>query len=450
MSRGIGFLTLDGRASPAEQLAASAGRSLDQAINDFSAKECRRLLYDWRFWARPNQLAPAGDWFCWLVLAGRGFGKTRMGAEWVREFVEGRSPLMAPGKKSRIAFLSQTLIDAREVMVDGESGIVATSRPGFRPSYETSRRRLVWPNGATATLYSAEEPDQLRGPQHHLAWGDELAKWRNQDAVWANLLMGLRLGEAPRVMVTTTPRPTRLVKRLVADPTTAVTYGSTFDNAAHLSPEFLYHIKRLYEGTRLGRQELNGEILEDIEGALWHRGLIDRARVRTSPDLVRIVVAVDPPVSKGPEANNCGIVVAGRCEQGDVYVLADLSEGGLSPNQWASKALAALEHFDGDCLVAEVNQGGDLVETVLRQISPHVPYRAVRASRGKMTRAEPVALLYERGLVHHAGCFDALEDELCSYTGEPGEVSPDRLDALVWAITDLVLKSGQPPRVRML
>lgn len=255
--------------SPAEKLLGIDDQNFSEFFKDLGDKECQSLLYDWKFWARPNQLAPGGDWFCWLVLAGRGFGKTRMGAEWVRWHVEGTTPLTAPsGGLGRIALISQTLADGREVMVEGESGILAVSPPDFRPRYESARRRLIWPNGAQATLYSSEEPDQLRGPQHHLAWGDELAKWRHQRACWANLLLGLRLGEAPKVMATTTPKPTPLIKQLKCDPTVAITHGATFDNRAHLSADFIYHIKRLYEGTRLGRQELYGEILEDFPGAL--------------------------------------------------------------------------------------------------------------------------------------------------------------------------------------
>jgi phage terminase large subunit-like protein len=335
-------------------------------------------------------------------------------------------------------------------MVEGESGILAVSPPDFRPHYESARRRLLWPNGAQAALYSSEEPDQLRGPQHHLAWGDELAKWRHQRTCWANLLLGLRLGEAPKVMATTTPKPTPLIKQLRDDPTVAITHGATFDNRAHLSADFIYHIKRLYEGTRLGRQELYGEILEDFPGALWNRDGIDNARVKKAPPLTRIVVAVDPPVTHGENADACGIVVAGICGEGHTYVLADLTAQGLSPHQWCKKALLAYETFEADRLVAEVNQGGDLVETLIRQISPGVSYRGVRASRGKIARAEPVAALYERGLVHHVGGLNQLEDQLCSYTGEKGEKSPDRLDALVWAITDLALGNHSSPRIRSL
>ncbi len=447
----LSFVKQGGIKSPVEKLLGLDDQNFSEFFKDLGDQECQSLWYDWKFWARPNQLAPGGDWFCWLVLAGRGFGKTRMGAEWVRWHVEGTTPLSAPpGGLERIALVSQTLADGRDVMVEGESGILAISPPDFRPHYESARRRLLWPNGAQAALYSSEEPDQLRGPQHHLAWGDELAKWRHQRTCWANLLLGLRLGESPQVMATTTPKPTPLIKQLRDDPTVAITHGATFDNRAHLSSDFIYHIKRLYEGTRLGRQELYGEILEDFPGALWNRDGIDDTRVKKAPPLTRIVVAVDPPVTHGENADACGIVVAGISSEGHTYVLADLTAQGLSPHQWCKKALLAYETFEADRLVAEINQGGDLVETLIRQISPGVSYRGVRASRGKIARAEPVAALYERGLVHHVGGLNQLEDQLCSYTGEKGEKSPDRLDALVWAITDLALGNHSSPRIRSL
>ncbi len=451
MAGGLHFTTLEGEHSLAEKLAGLSEGDLTTALADFKESELQDLFYDWEFWARPNQKPPRGDWFCWLVLAGRGFGKTRMGAEWVKSHVLGSTPLKAAKSEfSRVALLAQTHHDGREVMVEGESGLLRVCPPGFKPKFEVTRRRLVWPNGVIASLYSAEEPDQLRGPQHHLAWGDELAKWRNQELAWANLLLGLRLGKAPRVMVTTTPKPGDLLRALVKDPKVAVTRGRTKDNRVHLSGDFLYHINRLYDGTRLGRQELEGELLEDIEGALWKRDVIDKTRTREFPPLNRIVVAVDPPVSHGENADKCGIVVAGKCADGHVYVLADKTEGKLTPHGWGTKALRAYDHFEADRLVAEVNNGGDLVEALIRQLQPNVSYRKVHASRGKIARAEPVAVLYERGLVHHVGVFRELEDELCCYTGEPGQKSPDRMDALVWAITDLVLKGGGPPRIRAL
>ena len=437
--------------SIAENVARLDGSELTEALSALSDEDCEALLYDWEFWAREKQKPPPGDWFCWLVTAGRGFGKTRLGAEWVRASVEGASPLVAPaGAPERIALVSQTIADGRDVMVEGESGLQLVSRPDHRPKFEISRRRMVWPNGIVAHLYSSEEPDQLRGPQHAIAWCDELAKWGAPEASWSNLLLGLRLGSRPRVVVTTTPRPIALLKALVSDPTTVVTAGSTFENAAHLPPTFVDQVSRLYGGTRLGRQELDGLILEDVPGALWTDEMIDTARVGKAPPLRRVIVAIDPPVSHGEAANLCGIIVAGVALDDHFYVLADRSCQGLRPHQWMHRALAAYQEFEADRLVAEVNQGGDLIEALLRQEAPDVAYRAVRASRGKITRAEPVAALYERGFVHHVGCFKALEDQLRSYTGDAADGSPDRLDALVWAISDLARGADRNPRVRAL
>ncbi len=437
--------------SNAERVARLTGGALTELLSDLSDEDCEQLLYDWEFWAREKQKPPRGDWFCWLITAGRGFGKTRLGAEWVRSRVEGPSPLEAPdGAPKRIALVSQTMADGRDVMVEGESGLLTVSHPDRRPKFEISRRRLVWPNGVVAHLYSSEEPDQLRGPEHGAAWCDELAKWRAPEECWSNLLLGLRLGEHPRVVVTTTPRPIALLRKLVKDPATVLTAGSTFENAANLPPAFISQVSRLYGGTRLGRQELDGLILEDVPGALWTDHMIDSARVDKAPLLRRVVVAIDPPVSHGEAANLCGIIVAGVDAEDHFFVLADRSCQGLRPHQWMRRALSAYQDFAADRLVAEVNQGGDLIEALLRQEAPHVAYRAVRASRGKITRAEPVAALYERGLVHHAGCFKLLEAQLRSYTGDAADGSPDRLDALVWAISDLAQGLGADPRVRIL
>jgi phage terminase large subunit-like protein len=423
---------------------------LKRFISTLSEGECRALLHDWNFWARPNQLAPIDDWFCWLVLAGRGFGKTRMGVEWVRSRISGTSPLSARrDAPERIALVSQTMSDGRDVVVEGESGFLAHSPPNLRPHFEPSRRRLVWPNGVKAYIYSGDEPDQLRGPQHHLAWADELAKWRHSESAWSNLILGLRLGPSPQVMVTTTPKPLPLIKRLLEDSNTVVTRGSTFENARNLSPRFIAEMRRTFEGTRLGRQELYGELLEDTPGALWSRDLLEKGRKQNPGDLRRIVVAVDPPVSSGPEANRCGIIVAGQAGNGEIYILDDRSIQGASPHGWAMRALAAYKDYEADRLVAEVNNGGDLVEALIRQLEPEVSFRAVRASRGKITRAEPVAALYERRQVHHVQHFRDLEEELCHYTGAAGDVSPDRLDALVWAVTDLALSPASEPRIRM-
>ncbi len=436
--------------SPAERAARMPAVERRRWLDEIGEGQAAALLHDWAFWARPEQLPPKGDWFCWLVMAGRGFGKSRTGAEWIRMIAEGRSPLTAPGEApARIALVADTFADARDVMVEGESGLLAISPPGYRPIFESSRRRLVWPNGVQAFLYAAVDPDQLRGPQHHAAWADEIAKWHDGERAWSNLLLGLRLGTRPRVVATTTPRPLAWLKALIDEPGTIVTRGSTWRNRAHLPPRFIAEVERLFAGTRLGRQELEGDLIEAVEGALWTPGMIEAARTRETdpPPLERIVVAVDPPASHGPGADACGIVAVGRDARGHLHVLEDASVRGLRPAGWAARVVALYERRAADRVVAEVNNGGDMVEAVLRQMAPNIALRTVRASRGKIARAEPVAALYERGLVHHAGAFPELEAEMCRYTGEAGENSPDRLDALVWAITDLALSRTGEPRL---
>ena len=353
--------------------------------------------------------------------------------------------------------MADTESDGRDVMIEGESGLRACAWPGFEPVYHASRRRLVWPNGVIGQLYSAAEPDQLRGPQHHAAWGDEFAKWSHGTETWSNLQFGLRLGEMPRAMLTTTPRPIPLLSEIMDRPDTVVTRGSTFENRSNIARVFFDQVVRAYQGSRIGRQELMGEILEDVPGALWTRHMLDELRVDVAPMLDRIVVAVDPPVSSGATSDACGIVVAGRGVDGQAYALADRTLQGVSPHRWASAALDAYREFEADRLIAEVNNGGELVEAVIRQIDPTASYRAVHASRGKFARAEPVAALYEQGRVRHvrngAG-FDLLEDQMCAFTLDRLESgsrsSPDRVDALVWALTDLMLRPSQDPRVRRL
>ncbi len=407
-----------------------------KALKGLTSEQLGALLYDWKFWGRPNQLAPSGDWRVWLLLAGRGFGKTRTGAEYVRDRV-------AAGYR-RIALVAPTAADARDVMVEGESGILAISPPGNRPRYEPSKRRLTWPNGAIATTYSADEPERLRGPQHDFAWCDEIAAWRYPEA-WDMLMFGLRLGGDPRAVVTTTPKPIKLIRELLADPATEITRGSTFDNRGNLAPAFLSQIVKKYQGTRLGRQELDAEILDDTPGALWSMKLIEDARLNrmAHPDLTRIVVAIDPAASAGEDADETGIIVAGKDAAGHGYVLHDGS-GRMMPTDWAKAAITAYHDHKADRIVAEVNQGGDMVEATIRMIDPRVPYSAVRATRGKVVRAEPVAALYEQGLIHHAGAFPQLEDQMCSFTsdfdrGRAG-FSPDRVDALVWALSELFVE----------
>ncbi len=386
-----------------------------------------------------------------MILAGRGAGKTRCGAEWVRGCVCGPTPL-GRGIYSRVALVAETAADARDVIVEGPAGLLTIHPPDFRPQYERSKRRLTWPNGAVAMLYNATEPDQLRGPQHDAAWCDELAKWRYAQETWDMLQFGLRLGGRPRQVVTTTPRPVPLIREFVAREGhgVAVTRGSTYDNRANLAPGFFTSIVTRYEGTRLGRQELNAEILDDIPGALWTRAMLDAARVAPPalPQMQRIVIGVDPaakPSAATDRTSETGIVVAGLGEDGRGYVLGDLSCR-LSPGGWARKVAAAFDKFGADAIVVEINQGGAMVETVLRAERPGLPLRPVRASRGKTARAEPIAALYEQGRVAHAGAFPALEDQMVRFTpfGIEGDGAADRADALVWALTDLFPRMVKP------
>ncbi|MEI9804996.1 MAG: terminase family protein [Pseudolabrys sp.] len=395
-------------------------------------------------------------WTTWLMLGGRGAGKTRLGAEWVRAQASGAKPYAAQRAFS-IALVGETAHDAREVMIEGPSGILRHAPRAERPQWTPSRRRLEWPNGAVALVFSAEDPEQLRGPQFDAAWCDELAKWRDPDATFDNLQFGLRLGPQPRQLITTTPRPIALIKRLVADPRSAVTRASTHANAAHLSPKFLDEVIGRYAGTRLGRQEIDGEIIEDRADALWTRAGIEACRVATPPEelnLLRVVIGVDPPASSREGADACGIVAAGIAESGVIYVLEDASAGGLSPAGWASKAVALYRRHKADAVVAEVNMGGDMVRAVLKQIDAAVPVKAVHATRGKWLRAEPVAAMYAQGKVKHVDPpLAALEDQMCDFGlgGLSGGGSPDRLDALVWAVTELVSRSNRPgPRIRSL
>lgn len=419
-------------------------------LKELSKTQAEDLQHDWRFWARPEQLPPPGDWTTWLVLAGRGFGKTRCGAEWVRASVCGATPLGA-GAYRRVALVAETAADARDIMVEGEGGLLAVHPKTFRPNYEPSKRRLTWPNGATAMLFNAVEPDQLRGPQHDLAWADELAKWRHAQAAWDQLQFGLRLGVRPRQCVTTTPRPIKTLKTILEDANTVITRGASYDNFANLAPAFIERIVRRYEGTRLGRQELNGEILADTPGALWTRAMIESLRIEEPPDLVRVVIAIDPAASSSAESDETGIVVAGLGADGHGFVLEDLSLRG-TPDAWGRAAVAAFGRWHADRIVGEVNNGGEMIEHVIRTVDPNVSYKAVRASRGKVVRAEPVAALDEQGRVHHVGCFPALEDQMCAFVAdgerEADGLATDRLDARVWAITELMLRV-QPGRPRL-
>jgi len=418
-------------------------------LSGLSDAERMVLRRHWPFWAREEQLPPPGDWRVWLICAGRGFGKTRAGAEWVCDIARRDG-------QARIALVGSSLGEARAVMVEGESGVLACSPPDRRPLFEPSLKRLTWPSGASAQLFSAAEPESLRGAQHSHSWCDEIAKWDNAGgralATWDNLQMGLRLGERPRLLATTTPRVVPLVRRLLGEDSeeVAVTRGSTFDNGAHLPPRFLAAMRRAYGRTAMGRQELDGELLEETDGALWSRALIEQCREVLSADpMARVVVGVDPPASAN--GDECGIVVAGITDAGEAKVLADATLARPSPEKWARAVASTALAWKADRVVAEANQGGDMVESVLRAADCLMPIRLVHASRGKVARAEPVAALYEAGRVRHVGQFAHLEDQMCGlmaggdYCG-PGR-SPDRADALVWALTELMLGKRGRPRV---
>jgi len=446
MALGLSNITISSSASKASYLASLPVIKRREIFDEFTAADLIDLEFAWEFWARKEQLPPDGKWTKWLLLAGRSFGKTRAGAETVRRWAE-------EGRRL-IALVAPTAADSRKVMVEGPAGILAVSPPWFRPVYHPGNRELIWPNGCQAITYSADEPERLRGPQHDAAWCDELAAWRYPEA-WDMLMFGLRLGNHPRVLVTTTPKPIDLLigpgergrfLGLLRDPSCVVTRGSTYDNRANLPENYFLDIVRRYEGTRLGRQELNAEILDDMPGALWSRDIIENARLGfESPhsDLTRIVVAIDPAVTSGEDSDETGIIVAGKDAAGHGYILADGS-GRYPPTEWARKAVALYHERHADRIVAEVNNGGDMVEATIRIIEPNASYSAVRASRGKVVRAEPVAALYEQGRIHHVGMFAALEDQMCAFTtdfdrGASG-YSPDRVDALVWALTELLVE----------
>lgn len=398
------------------------------------------LSYNWQQMARANQLPPKGDWRVWLILAGRGFGKTRTGAETLRQWV-------SQGVCRRLALVAETEAEVRQVMVEGSSGLLTIHPPAERPLYEPSKRLLSWPNGAIGTCFSAEAYEQLRGPQFDGAWIDELAKFKDGEKVWDQLMFGLRLGKNPRVIVTTTPRPTKLLKRLVKDPDVVVTKGSTFENAKNLAKPFLDYIRHHYEKRWLGRQEIYADFVEEQEGALWTPTLLERARESfQNVPLKRIVIAIDPAVSHGDKSDETGIIAAGLTAEGIGVVLEDLSVKG-PPHIWLGKAIEAYHRLKADRIVAEVNMGGELVEQLLRTHDKTISYKPVRAMRGKILRAEPIASFYERGKVWHAAHFPELEEQLCSYGPGTRPKSPDRLDALVWALTELMLTVTPKPKI---
>jgi phage terminase large subunit-like protein len=407
-----------------------------------SAEELTALDNAWPFWARPDQLPPAGDWRTWLILAGRGWGKTRTGAEWVRSQAES-------GKRRQIGIIGPTADAVRRVQIEGPSGILAISPAIFRPSYEPSTRRLVYPNGCTCHIFSAEEPDRLRGPNLDAAWADEITSWANLSDAWDMLSMALRLpgakGDAPQVCVTTTPKPLPTLKAIMKATSTVVTRGRTVDNALNLDTSTLRYLNERYGGTTLGRQELDAEMIDEAEGALWNRALIEENRRQRAPETMRrVVVAVDPSGGAGRGNDETGIIVAGLGDDGHVYVLGDAS-GKLSPDSWARRAVDAYHHHKADRIVCEQNFGGAMVESTIRSVERNVPIKMVHASRGKAVRAEPVVALYEQGKAHHVADLPGLEDQLCQWEPNSGMASPDRLDALVWAVTELALGDQAKP-----
>lgn len=445
--------------SGAGWLACAPAGVRDEFLDGLGEGALCALPFLFEFWAMAHQLPPAGDWRSWVILGGRGAGKTRAGAEWVRSQVEGAMPL-DKGRARRVALVGETYDQVRDVMIKGDSGILACSPPDRMPVWKASERKLIWPNGAEAQAFSASDPEGLRGPQFDAAWVDELAKWKKAGDTWDMLQFALRLGDEPKVCVTTTPRNVGVLKDLLAAASTVRTHAPTEANRANLAASFLAEVRARYGGTRLGRQELDGVLLADAEGALWTCGMLDARRVAVAPELDRIVVAIDPAVTAGSGADACGIVVAGAQTKGPpqdwrAYVLADCTVQGQSPAGWAKAAIAAMQLYGADRLVAEVNQGGQLVEEVIRQVDPLVSYRGVHAARGKVARAEPVAALYEQGRVRHLAGLNDLEEQMCQMTprGFEGQGSPDRVDALVWALHELMIAPAakwRMPRARML
>jgi phage terminase large subunit-like protein len=405
-----------------------------------SDTELEFLLTDWHFWARPDQIVPAGDWSTWLILAGRGFGKTRTGAECVRHWYRQGF--------DRINFIAPTSDDLRDVMVEGESGILSVCHKDERPVYRVSKRRLEWPNGAITLLFSAEEPERLRGKQHEKLWADEPAAWRYGQDAWDQAQFGLRLGDKPQTVATTTPKPTKLILEILEDKNTNVTRGTTYDNKANLAPTFYTKIIKKYEGTRLGRQELNAEVLSDNPGALWRLKDIEAARIRYRRDYRRIVVALDPATTSTETSDEWGIIVAGEVDHLDrdperphFDVLEDMSDI-YTPDEAAKKAVILYHQYEADRIIGEGNNGGDMIETIIRFQDANVAYEKVTATRGKAIRAEPISALYEQRRVHHVGTLGKLEDELCNWNPQVDEESPNHLDALVWAITALAEIKG--------
>lgn len=410
----------------------------ESRLRRLSPTERIQLFYDWKQWARPDQIEPDWDWLTWLVLPGRGWGKTRVGAEQVRHWVK-TIPL--------VNLIGATVDDARDIMIEGESGILRCCPPWERPRYVKNERKLIWPNGNESLIFTADEPDRLRGKQHMKLWGDEPAAWRYAQDAWDQASLGLRLGPKPQAIMTTTPRPTAFIKSLAKDETTHVTNGTTYDNAANLAPAFMKRIVTRYEGSRLGRQEIGGEILDDNPNALFQRAWIDKYRItlaeyREHITAVRKAIGVDPSVTAKEDSDLCGIVggslawgIDGRLH---VFILEDKSDI-LTPRGWAQKVVSLYHTLEADRVIAEINNGGDLVETIIRTVDANIPYHGVHATRGKIVRAEPVSTLYEQGRIHHVGSFPKMEDEMCEYDPVTATKSPDRMDALVWLVYGLAL-----------
>lgn len=425
-------------------------QKIEKVLSALSDDDLKFLAFDWPVFAHAHQLPPQTNWSLWLLMGGRGAGKTRAGAEWIRARALGHG-WCEPGPAGRIALIGETFADVREVMVEGVSGLLAVHPKEERPQWTPTRRRLEWPNGAVAQAFSAEDPEALRGPQFDIAWCDELAKWTYAEETFDMLQFGLRLGQKPRQLVTTTPKPVPLLKRLMKQAGTVITHAPTKANALFLAPGFLETVVGRYGGTRLGRQELDGELIEDRPDALWSREGLETVRVEAAPEeLTRIVIAIDPPVTAKTTSDACGIVAVGLGLDGKAYVLADRSRRKARPSDWAEAAIGLWHGLKADCLVAEVNQGGDMVSEVIASADPSVPVKQVRAMRGKFSRAEPVAMLYDQGKVFHAGAFPELEDEMADFGpgGLSSRRSPDRLDALVWAVSDLMLGPKAEPKVR--
>lgn len=445
---------------PQQNVSSGSGRSLSAGsiaclppnirkawLAGLTGRQIEALNEDWRFWARPQQLPPDGDWRLWLFMGGRGAGKTRAGAEWVAEHV-------FSGKAERVALVAPSFSEAREVMLSGPSGLLSIGPAGLRPRYEPTRRRLEWANGALGYVFSAEEPEALRGPQFDLAWADEIAAWPplTGEAAFANLELAVRLGPQPRIALTTTPRPNALLRSILARRDCVHTRARSAENRANLAPGFLDSMEAAFGGGRLGRQELEGEWVEDHEGAFWKRAEIDRVRIPVAPALDQRIVTVDPAVSGTPGADACGIIGLGAVGEGTAriaYVLADATMKGVPPHQWAARAAALAETIDADYIAAEANQGGELVAEALRRAAPHWPVRLVYARSGKRARAELASGFYARNRVFHVGSFPALEDEMCRFGASGFSGSPDRLDAMVQGLT-LLLAGGSEPRIRAL